>query len=285
MKGKIRSVLVEFLTNTVGMSLVALYPKKVKQLSDKGLTLVLGDNLSLSERLMRRAILKKIEKNEDHEKLAELHKTYWAKQGDDFVNNTEDNLKNIHLPAYKDVLRILMDETTNAAIPFNKLVEIGTGNGSVLNYLSLEYPNIKEYIGIDLSTEQTKINQINYKTNEKLKFVGGDVLDWLEEQDQGNFVFLTFRGVLEYFTQQQLVQFFNKLNTLGNIIFFAIEPTDADHDYKENPNSKIYGVEGSFSHNYVQLFKDSEFNIWYSEQKNEVGHPYLIKVVGAKNFE
>ncbi|WP_179349059.1 class I SAM-dependent methyltransferase [Winogradskyella pacifica] len=284
MKGKIRSVLVGFLTNTVGSLLVTLRPQKVKQLSEKGLTLVLGDNLSLSERLMRRAILKKIEKNEDHDQLAQLHKTYWAKQGDHFVNNTEDNLKNIHLPAYKDTLDVLKNEISNAPIAFEKLVEIGTGNGSVLNYLSLNYPDIKDFIGIDLSEEQTKINQINYKDNSKLKFIGGDVLDWLENQQQGNFVFLTFRGVLEYFTQQQLITFFKKLNTLGNIIFYAIEPTDSEHNYETNPNSKVYGVEGSFSHNYEKLFKDTGFNVWYSDAKSESGHPYIIKIVGSKNF-
>lgn len=284
MKGKIRSVLVGFLTNTVGSLLVTLRPQKVKQLSEKGLTLVLGDNLSLSERLMRRAILKKIEKNEDHDQLAQLHKTYWAKQGDHFVNNTEDNLKNIHLPAYKDTLDVLKNEISNAPMAFEKLVEIGTGNGSVLNYLSLNYPDIKDFIGIDLSEEQTKINQINYKDNSKLKFIGGDVLDWLENQQQGNFVFLTFRGVLEYFTQQQLVVFFKKLNALGNIIFYAIEPTDSEHNYETNPNSKVYGVEGSFSHNYEKLFKDTGFNVWYSDAKSESGHPYIIKIVGSKNF-
>ncbi|REE25488.1 methyltransferase family protein [Winogradskyella pacifica] len=284
MKGKIRSVLVGFLTNTVGSLLVTLRPQKVKQLSEKGLTLVLGDNLSLSERLMRRAILKKIEKNEDHDQLAQLHKTYWAKQGDHFVNNTEDNLKNIHLPAYKDTLDVLKNEISNAPMAFEKLVEIGTGNGSVLNYLSSNYPDIKDFIGIDLSEEQTKINQINYKDNSKLKFIGGDVLDWLENQQQGNFVFLTFRGVLEYFTQQQLIVFFKKLNALGNIIFYAIEPTDSEHNYETNQNSKVYGVEGSFSHNYEKLFKDTGFNVWYSDAKSESGHPYIIKIVGSKNF-
>ncbi|MFD1015388.1 methyltransferase domain-containing protein [Winogradskyella rapida] len=284
MKGKIRSVFVGFLTNTVGRMLVALRPQKVKQLSEKGLTLVLGDNLSLSERLMRRAILNNIEKNEDYEQLAQLHKTYWAKQGDDFVNNTEANLKNVHLPAYKATLEVLNAEILNAPLAFDKLVEIGTGNGSVLNYLSTTFPSVKDFIGIDLSKEQTKINQINYKDNPKLKFVGGDVLDWLEQQQQGNYVFLTFRGVLEYFTQQQLTAFFEKLNALGSIIFFAIEPTDAAHNYETSPNSKVYGVEGSFSHNYEKLFKDEKFNVWYSDAKNEAGHPYKIRIVGAKNF-
>ena len=284
MKRKIRTVFVEFLTSTLGNLLVVLRPNKVRQLSEKGLTLVLGDNLSASERLMRRAILKKIEKTEDHDKLSELHKTYWVKQGDDFVNNTQNNLENIHLPAYKTILDVLRNEVSKESITFGKLVEIGTGNGSVLNYLSSNYSDVEELIGIDLSKEQTKTNNITYNSNPKLEFIAGDVLDWIENQQDGNFVFFTFRGVLEYFSQHQLSRFFEKLNSLGNVIFYAIEPTDAEHNYEKYPNSKVYGVEGSFSHNYAKLFKDAGFKIWHQEQKEELGQTNIISVIGAKNF-
>ena len=248
------------------------------------MTLVLGDNLSATERLMRRAILKKIEKTEDHDKLSELHKTYWVKQGDDFVNNTQNNLENIHLPAYKTILDVLRNEVSKESFTFGKLVEIGTGNGSVLNYLSSNYSDVEELIGIDLSKEQTKTNNITYNSNPKLEFIAGDVLDWIENQQQGNFVFFTFRGVLEYFSQHQLSRFFEKLNSLGNVIFYAIEPTDAEHNYEKYPNSKVYGVEGSFSHNYAKLFKDAGFKIWHQEQKEELGQTNIISVIGAKNF-
>ena len=284
MKGKIRSVFVEFLTNTVGNILIVLRPKKVRQLSEKGLTLALGDNLSSTERLMRRAILKKIEKREDHDKLAELHKAYWTKQGDDFVNNTQDNLENIHLPNYKEVLDILKNEISNSSVKFNKLIEIGTGNGSVLDYLSTSYSDIQNMVGIDLSKEQTELNNINFKNNRKLEFVAGDVLDWIETTEKGDMVFLTFRGVLEYFTERQLINFFKKLNSFGNVIFFAIEPTDSEHNYQTQPNSKVYGVEGSFSHNYTKLFKDAGFNIWYVEHKEEEGYTNNMSVIGAKNY-
>lgn len=284
MKKKIRSIFTEFLTFTLGNLLVLLRPKKVRQLSEQGITLVLANNLSLSERLMRRAILKKIEKAKDYDQLAQLHKIYWSKRGDDFVKNTQNNLENIHLPAYKSILEVFKYELSNTSIKFDKFIEIGTGNGSVLNFLSSYYHDISNFVGIDLSHEQTKTNKINYQNNPKLNFVGGDVLDWIENQPQGNMVFLTFRGVLEYFSQQQLIAFFEKLNGMGNILFFAIEPSDANYDFNTQTESKVYGVEGSFTHNYLKLFQNAGFSIWYLEHKKEEGHSNLMTIVGAKNF-
>ena len=284
MKGKIRSIFVDFLTLTLGNLLVILRPKKVLQLSERGLTLVLGDNLSPSERLIRRAILKKIEKTEDYNKLAQIHKTYWSNQGDDFVNKMQNKLENTNLPAYKNVLNDLKNKISNESIKFDTLIEIGTGSGRVLDYLSLSYSDINHMIGIDLSEAQIEINKTTYINNTKLEFVQADVLDWIEYQEHGNLVFLTFRGVLEYFTQQQLITFFKKLNSLGNIMFFAIEPTDSEHNYQEEPDSKVYGLEVAFSHNYKKLFEDAGFEIWYSEHKEEAWHSNIMRIIGAKNF-
>ncbi|MFP4846277.1 class I SAM-dependent methyltransferase [Winogradskyella sp. PE311] len=284
MMRKVKNNIIAITKDVLGNILVTLRPQKVKELSKKGLTLELGDNLSLSERLMRRAFLKKVGKAEDYDKLSQLHKTYWTKQGDDFVNHTQNKLANTNLPAYKSILEVLNKQVTDGSIKFNKLVEIGTGNGSVLNYLSSEFLSIDHFVGIDLSSEQTIINKETYNNNSKLDFVAGDVLEWIEHQEKGDMVFLTFRGVLEYFTQRQLADFFKKLNDLGNIIFFAIEPTDSNHNYEEHPGSKVYGFEASFSHNHKKLFEEAGFNIWHTGQKEEPWHPHIMRIIGAKNF-
>ena len=284
MKGKIRTVIVDLLTDTVGKMLVFLRPKKVNELVRKGITIVWDDNLTTTERLMRRFMLKNMEKNKDHDALAKLHQTFWAEQGDDFVNRTENNLENKLLPGYKSILEVLENQISKESIKFKQLVEIGTGNGCVLEYLSIRIPEIDKLIGIDLSKGQTDRNSSNYKDNAKLEFVGGNVLDWIEDQDQGDMVFLTFRGVLEYFTQNQLINFFEKLNNTGNIIFYIIEPTDSSHNYDVEPDSKVYGVEGSFSHNYKKLFEDAGFKIWHADQKEESWHSNVMTIFGAKNF-
>jgi len=284
MKTKVRSVLVTFLTSTLGNTLVNISPKKVASLKNNGISLTLNGNLSFTERLMRRAILNKLEKAKDYKKLAQLHQNYWTNQGDDFVTRTQNNLGNIHLPNYKSILDVLKFKIYNETLLFEKFVEIGTGNGSVLNYLSSELSGVQKMIGIDLSEEQTKANKLNYKDNAKIEFHCTDILNWIELQNKSNMVLFTFRGVLEYFTQKQLEDFFKKLNKLGNIIFFAIEPNGLNHNFDDNPNSEIYGVESSFSHNHKKLFKDAGFNIWHEEIKEELNQPHYMSIIGAKNF-
>ncbi|GAL64254.1 hypothetical protein [Algibacter lectus] len=58
---KLRSTILRVLSFTVGNFLVFLFPRKAKELSEKGMTLVMKNSLSISERLMRDAIMKKVE--------------------------------------------------------------------------------------------------------------------------------------------------------------------------------------------------------------------------------
>ena len=48
MKKKLRSIILQVLTFTIGNLLVFLFPKKAKQLSEKGMTLVMKNSLSIS---------------------------------------------------------------------------------------------------------------------------------------------------------------------------------------------------------------------------------------------
>ena len=139
-------------------------------------------------------------------------------------------------------------------------------------------------VGIDLSEVQIENNKVNYKENPKLEFVAADGFDWVHKHGHENMVFVTFRGVLEYFTEQRLQEFFDKLNGLGKIIFFAIEPNGLDHDFRTNPNSQIYGPECAFSHNYPKLFQNAGFKIWHLSNKIEGEHHDITCIIGAKNF-
>ena len=284
MKGKIRTFLVDLLTVTVGNLLVFLRPNKVRELSENGISLVLNNNLSPTERLMRRALLKKMESSKDFDALARLHKNYWVNQGDDFVNVTENNLENIHLPNYKFVFDLLADQITQHSLQFDTLVEIGTGNGSVLNYLSTKFPTINNFVGIDLSEKQIETNKATFSENSKLEFVAADAIEWFKNQQKRDQIVLTFRGVFEYFTQHQLAKFLAKINSLGNIVFIAIEPVGEGHDFKTMFDSQIYGVEGSFSHNYIKQFQDAGFSVWHYELKKETGYENPMSIVCAQNF-
>ena len=279
----IKSFIYKVLSYTLGRLLILLQPKKARALSENGMTLATSGNLSFTENLMRHAILLKVEKQQDYATLEQLHSNYWKNHGDDFFAATNDSFEEDFLPNCAFIFELLQNQLTNEQEQFNVLVEIGTGNGRVLNYLSLKFPKIQRFIGIDLSSVQIKMNTENFESNPNLEFVASDGFEWVKKHGRSHMIFVTSRGVLEYFTEQRLIDFLSKLNGLGKIIFVAIEPKGIGHDFETNPNYELYGYERSFSHNYAKLFKDAGFNLWHVSQKPCVVDSYHQSFIGAKN--
>ena len=282
MKNKIKSLVYQLLTVLVGNTLVFFQPEKAKQLSENGMTLVLDNRMSIMERLMRSAILNKLEKRKDFDTLAKLHQNYWANKGDDFFLETEAAFQNDFLPNCSFIFDELEKELINSPAKFHALVEIGTGNGSVLNYLCSKFPNIDRFVGIDLSPVQVQINNKKYNENKKLEFVASDGFDWVKAHGQSHTIFVTSRGVLEYFTEQRLQAFLKEIHLLGDTIFIAIEPKGIEHNYETNPNSQPYGHERSFSHNYPKLFKNAGFSLWHLSFK-PLNQSTIQGFIGARN--
>lgn len=281
-KRKIRSILVNMLSFTIGNGLIFLFPKKAIRLSEKGMTLVMNNNLNLLERLMRHAILKKVEKKADVETLAKLHRNYWVNQGSEFFSSTNDSFENEFLPNCSFIFNLLKNELSNQTVHYTTLVEVGTGNGNVLNYLCSAFPEIDRFIGIDLSPVQIELNRKKFIENKKLEFVASDGFDWVKTHGQGHTIFVTSRGVLEYFTEKRLQAFFKEINQLGKTMFVAIEPNGVAHNFKVNPHSELYGHERSFSHNYPELFKNAGFSLWHLSSKPH-DDAAVLSFIGAKN--
>ncbi|EDP70120.1 hypothetical protein FBALC1_11322 [Flavobacteriales bacterium ALC-1] len=278
-----KSIIIQFLTYTIGNTLVFLQPKRAAKLSKMGLTLVMNNNLSITDRLIRNAILKKVENKSDYNTLAKLHYNYWVNQGADFFATTNNSFENNFLPDCSFIFGLLKEELINEPEEFKTLVEIGTGNGNVLEYLSLEFPKINRFVGIDLSPIQIKMNNEKFEENKKIEFVTSDGFEWVKEYGHSNTIFVTSRGVLEYFTQERLQAFLTEINNLGKVIFIAIEPNDIGHDFKTNPDSQPYGHERSFSHNYPQLFKTAGFSLWHVSHKDFGSNMSIQSFIGAKS--
>lgn len=153
----------------------------------------------------------------------------------------------------------------------------------MLNYLSLEFPQINRFMVSKLSLLQVEINNIKFNRNQRLEFVASDAFDWVKDHGRSNTIFVSSRGVLEYFLEQHLQEFLNEINLLGKCIFIAIEPNGADHDFETNPNTQLYGNEPSFSHNYPKMFKNAGFSLWHFSQKPWFKGGNIQKFIGAKN--
>ncbi|WP_394749354.1 class I SAM-dependent methyltransferase [Spongiimicrobium salis] len=284
MKNTIRPIIGNLLSATLGNFFVLVQPQKADELSKKGMTLMLNSSdLSIKERLMRRAILKKTEKRGNHDALASFHQNYWINKGHDFFLRNRKKQEHIFLPDCEFIFDLLQEQLSKNPNSFNTLVEIGTGDGNVLQHLSTKFPQIEHFVGIDLSEVQTETNTQTYKENPKLQFVAADGFDWIKANGSANMIFVTFMGVLEYFTEQRLQQFFDMLYALGNIMLVAIEPNGLDHDFSKNPNSQTYGFERSFSHNYPMLLKNSGFELWHNSKKTLEENTNFIRFIGAMN--
>lgn len=258
-------------------------PKKAEEFAKTGMTITDRSKITFTELFMRKSLLTKVEINSDHETLSEFHKAYWEKQGDNFFAATSDSFENNFLPECSFIFELLKEKLSVENHDFNTIVEIGTGNGKVLNYLSEQLSQIDRFIGIDLSQNQISQNKETYLKNSQLEFVASDAFDWVNTYANKNMIFVTSRGVLEYFTESRLQDFLQQVNRLGNTIFIAIEPNGVDHDLKVNLGSEPYGYERSFSHNYELLFKNAGFNLWHNSKKDSTADHYF-SYIGADNY-
>lgn len=282
-----KSKLIRSLAESIGNILIKLNPEKAEKFSESRITLIhmSKNNLSITERLMRFALMQKLEAIDDHHAIAELNRKFWEdKKAAELFKQTENKFETDFLPNCTFIFEMLKNIISKQPENFKTLVEIGTGNGDVLNYLSIQFPIFERFVGIDLSSYQIELNLDKFKNKSTLEFVAADAFDWVKNHGHGNTVFVTYSGVLEYFIQSRLQEFLNYINNLGKVIFIAIEPNGASHDFEKNLNSEIYGNEPSFSHNYPHLFKNAGFNLWHFSQKSYGQSGDVQTMVGAKNF-
>lgn len=286
MNKKFTSFLYPIITATIGNALVFLQPKKARQLSENRITLIHKNkkNMTINERLMRAALVKKLEKIQDHNTIAQLNRDFWINnKAIELFSETEDTFNTDFIPHCTFIFDLLKVELSNESEEFSTLVEIGTGNGDVLNYLSSEFPSIKRFIGIDLSKDQIELNNKKFENEEKLEFVAADAFDWIKDNGHDKTIFVSSRGVLEYFIEPRLQEMLKTINQLGKTMFIAIEPNGADHNFELHPGSQLYGHEPSFSHNYPRLFKNAGFSLWHFSQKTWYKASDKQTFIGAKN--
>ena len=271
------------LKNSIGTILIAMLPKKADELLNKGMTIDM--NLSRRDRFMRDALLQKAKNKNDFETLSQFHENYWINRGEEYFSSGFNNkvLDTFFIPNCSFLIDLLQEQLQNESLKYHTLVEIGTGDGTILEYLSSKFPQIDRFVGIDLSSSQIEANKKIFNGSSNLEFVACDGFDWIKQNGHNAMIVVTSRGVLEYFTQSRLQEFFDALNKFKKNIFIAIEPTGLDHDFVKNPNSEIYGSENSFSHNYAKLFNDAGFKIWHQSKMNYSQPECYINFIGVKN--
>ncbi len=260
----------------IGRILMTLMPGLRRKVEDQGLQKFRFNyrEAPLVERIVFAAVTARLDSQPVHEQLAAAHRTFWSSErAIDYHKSLAARIANgllgEHLPLVEALEEVL------ATGRFRELCEIGCGSGYVIDHLAQRWPGLEKFTGIDLSADQIRLNQGNF-TNPKLNFVAGDAAAWIDANATPGTAFLTYSGVLEYFTEPALATMLKRLSRSGPVCFALLEPIAREHDLDADPRSHLYGSERSFSHNYPRLFKEAGFTIRWRQEL--FTHRFLMMV-------
>ncbi|PIB26763.1 hypothetical protein BFP76_10945 [Amylibacter kogurei] len=152
------------------------------------------------------------------------------------------------------------------ALPFKRVVEIGCGDGQVLNYFAQNLDGLDELIGIDINAAVLEQNRQKYADIEKIKFIAGNAEDHYDLVSQDNTLVFVYGGVLEYFSQDAVQTLFRQMLAHKNSVIAFVEPIADDHNLAQQPRSYIFGPDDSFSHNHAWLAKQVGLSVLFNEQ-------------------
>lgn len=147
---------------------------------------------------------------------------------------------------------------------FESLIEIGCGDGRVLEHCVAALPDIRRAVGIDINPAIIARNRETFRDNSLLSFTAADASTWLAEHMQDGTIVLTYGGVMEYFSAAALSSMFRSIAKYDRVAVALVEPVDPTHDLQTDPDSHTFGEENSFSHNHRVLLGGAGFEIAYS---------------------
>lgn len=217
------------------------------------------------DRMLRNGLLAQAYWAGDHAKQRALFAHYWAQEADEDAHVWQDRFEHEFLAHNVTIIDAL--EGVIRGKHFDRLYEIGCGHGQVLEYLVNRLSPIEEFIGIDISEEQIKKNQVQLN-HPKMVFQAGDAVEWIIGNAKPQSIFLTNGGVFEYFLQSELEAIFKHIaKNLTPAVIGIVETLGSDHDLGTEKDSLIYGRELAFSHNYPHLLIQAGLKVvHHSEQ-------------------
>lgn len=258
------------------------------ELKEKVGTRPFSGEWGMAGRLVRNAIFLKAIEEEDHDQIQVFLNDYWkSSASDEFFDHFAHRFDTVFLKHHEGVIARIFDAMKQSGGEFDRFVEIGTGDGRVLKYVSERIEGISRFIGVDLNEAQILKNQKDYSEDANLEFEVGEALKWVGDHPAPGTVMTTNGGVCEYMTRAQLEAMLRKLTDAGGPCVVAITETLAiDHDLLNEPQSFPYGHEFAFSHNYRALLEEAGFEVNYVNDRytvpTEEHHPSRwIQVVAS----
>jgi SAM-dependent methyltransferase len=193
-----------------------------------------------------------------------LHTTWQSDLRDGYYDATASRFTDWFLAYHQAYIDALGAHC--AAHRYTQLIEIGCGDGQILNHHATHLDHITRFIGLDINPAIIKANTSRFASTPTLQFEAGNALDILDAKLADNTLLTTYGGVFEYFTRADIEIFASKLRSFDNTAISVVEPLDHNHDLSTDKTSQIYGIENSFSHNYPDILHTAGFTLEFCEE-------------------
>ena len=231
----------------------------------------------LLDRLIRFGLIKKTDR---HDRISDLHYRTWAgARGENFAKKYRDRFESWFMSSHISIVDELENLLTQCPGQYKNLYEIGCGDGQVVNYLSTRLKSIDQFVGIDINERVIASNNKKYK-NHKLSFVCENANKWIAQNGLRGSILFSNGGVLEYFSEKEIIDLLSKIvGDLRPSLFAIVEPIADDFDLESEKASRPFGIEWSFTHNYPHLFTESGLRIRYQTETITDGIRWILMIV------
>lgn len=261
----------------LGAGLGALLPARVRQL----VAGAVGDRLSALDRLLVAHLVHRHERLGSLDRLAPLQRWLWTcDQAVTFHTQAEARFERWWVQGASRIVAPLQAAIDAAPGRYTRLCEVGCGSGLVLNDLRESLRDVPAFVGLDLSPAQIERNRTRFPT---LHFAAGDATEWIPRHAEPGWVYLTNAGVLEYLTEPQVVALLTHIaRSLSPALFAIAEPVAAEYDLARETESRPFGAERTFSHNYLALFDRCGWTVRWSKLHDVDGCRQLFAVASVE---
>lgn len=268
------------LERSAGRLLTALLPSQTERVrsNPEAARGILG-------RLLRAGVRARLGERGDLSALASYHWDFWKRGGRVFHADHLKRFETHFLGHHVQIIDVLEQYLRESEVKYSRLFEIGCGSGQVLEYMAARFPELDSLTGVDLSPEQVRYNRQRYPCP-RLQFVAANALDWVGEAAEPYGIYLTNGGVLEYFTGEQLLNMFRQIaGRCAPSLFVAIEPLDARFNLATDTESRTYGSELSFTHNYPVLLQRAGFKVHTQREVTVGGYRWLLLLAATREMK
>ena len=192
--------------------------------------------------------------------MSALQQWFWREQsGTAHHQATRDRFWAMWEAGHSQIFAMLISHVEAHPGTYNTLVEIGCGEALLMPRLRERLPGLDRLIGLDLSPEQVERNSAA-NNDPDTSFEAAEATSWALENAKPQTVYLTIGGVLEYFSQTELLALIKAI-TRTPVAIALLEPVADDLDSATETESRPFGQERTFSHSYASLLESQGFEI------------------------